>query len=170
MEYTILTSETFFGVTEQVNKYIQGGWLPLGGLCFVEGFTAQAMTLKEKKKTGVKKFIKPTGEELNQFARDEKITFNGFYDYYQSNGWKVGKNGMKDWKAAARKWSKTSFGGDAKVANKGAATVAFNFDEIDKAAQNKSDPAKVRKMLADNKKREMYKATGQLPEHKENKE
>ena len=28
----------------------------------------------------------------------------------------------------------------------------------------------VRKLLADNKKREMYKATGQLPEHKENKE
>lgn len=27
-----------------------------------------------------------------------------FIDYYQSNGWKVGKNKMKDWKAAARGW------------------------------------------------------------------
>lgn len=27
-----------------------------------------------------------------------------FYNYYQSNGWKVGKNKMKDWKAATRTW------------------------------------------------------------------
>ncbi len=27
-----------------------------------------------------------------------------FLDYYASNGWKVGKNPMKDWKAAARGW------------------------------------------------------------------
>jgi hypothetical protein len=27
-----------------------------------------------------------------------------FVDYYESNGWKVGKNPMKDWKAAVRTW------------------------------------------------------------------
>lgn len=27
-----------------------------------------------------------------------------FYDYYCSNGWKVGKNPMRDWKAAVRNW------------------------------------------------------------------
>ena len=26
-------------------------------------------------------------------------------DYYESNGWKVGRNNMKDWKATARRWS-----------------------------------------------------------------
>jgi len=30
-------------------------------------------------------------------------------DHYQSNGWKVGKNSMKDWKAAVRKWEENSF-------------------------------------------------------------
>lgn len=29
-----------------------------------------------------------------------------FCSFYQSNGWKVGKNPMKDWKAAVRTWEK----------------------------------------------------------------
>jgi hypothetical protein len=29
-----------------------------------------------------------------------------FVDFYTSNGWKVGKNSMKDWKAAVRAWEK----------------------------------------------------------------
>jgi hypothetical protein len=27
-----------------------------------------------------------------------------FIDYYSSNGWKVGRNAMKDWRATARRW------------------------------------------------------------------
>lgn len=33
---------------------------------------------------------------------------DGFFNYYESNGWKVGKNPMKDWKAASRNWIKNS--------------------------------------------------------------
>ena len=29
-----------------------------------------------------------------------------FYDHFVSNGWKVGRNPMKDWRAAARNWSR----------------------------------------------------------------
>lgn len=29
-----------------------------------------------------------------------------FWDYYESNGWRVGRNAMKDWRAAARKWKR----------------------------------------------------------------
>ena len=29
-----------------------------------------------------------------------------FVDYYTANGWKVGKNPMKDWKAAVRNWER----------------------------------------------------------------
>ncbi len=29
---------------------------------------------------------------------------SAFFDYYTANGWKVGRNSMKDWKAAARNW------------------------------------------------------------------
>jgi len=28
-----------------------------------------------------------------------------FFDYYESNGWKVGRNAMKDWKATIRTWA-----------------------------------------------------------------
>jgi hypothetical protein len=34
-----------------------------------------------------------------------------FYHYYQSNGWRVGKNPMRDWKAAVRTWESNEYGG-----------------------------------------------------------
>jgi uncharacterized protein YdaU (DUF1376 family) len=33
-----------------------------------------------------------------------KIEAEKFYNYYESNGWRVGKNPMKNWKAAANNW------------------------------------------------------------------
>jgi hypothetical protein len=33
-----------------------------------------------------------------------KIEAQKFFNYYESNGWKVGKNPMKNWKAAANNW------------------------------------------------------------------
>lgn len=56
------------------------------------------------------KFIKPTLEEVNQYCleRNNNIDAEQFIDYYNSNGWKVGKNSMKDWKAAIRTWEKRS--------------------------------------------------------------
>jgi hypothetical protein len=32
-----------------------------------------------------------------------------FVDYYTSNGWKVGRNCMKDWKAAVRTWERNNY-------------------------------------------------------------
>lgn len=58
---------------------------------------------KSKKKPA---FAKPTHDEINKFAFDNKLNLEGFFDYYESNGWKVGKNAMKKWDAAARGWSK----------------------------------------------------------------
>lgn len=55
-----------------------------------------------------KNFIKPTLEEVNQYCLERKnnIDPENFIDYYNSNGWKVGKNQMKDWKAAIRTWER----------------------------------------------------------------
>lgn len=36
----------------------------------------------------------------------DKDEANDFFDYYTANGWKVGRNPMKDWKAAARRWQR----------------------------------------------------------------
>ena len=60
-----------------------------------------------KSKKSVNRFSPPTLEEIKDFAEREGLEFDieSMYDYYESNGWKVGgKATMKDWKAAARNW------------------------------------------------------------------
>lgn len=56
------------------------------------------------------RFTKPTLEEVSDYCkeRNNKIDPEHFIDYYNSNGWKVGKNSMKDWKATIRNWEKRS--------------------------------------------------------------
>lgn len=51
-------------------------------------------------------FIKPEVGEIAEYARGIGYNLDGqsFYDWYESNGWKVGKNTMKDWRAAVRTW------------------------------------------------------------------
>ena len=55
-----------------------------------------------------KKFKKPTLDEVQQYCSERKnnISAEKFIDYYESNGWKVGRNSMKDWKATVRNWEK----------------------------------------------------------------
>ena len=58
------------------------------------------------------KFIKPTIEEIRAYCYERKnmVDPEHFYDHYESNGWKIGKNGMKDWKAAVRTWERNDYG------------------------------------------------------------
>lgn len=58
---------------------------------------------KQYKTNNVKQtFIVPTLEELkNEFPN---LDAQRFHDFYSSKGWMVGKNKMKDWRAAARNW------------------------------------------------------------------
>lgn len=55
-----------------------------------------------------KNFKKPALEEVQQYCLERKNNINAekFIDYYESNGWKVGRNPMKDWKATIRTWEK----------------------------------------------------------------
>lgn len=59
--------------------------------------------LKNSKK---KIFQTPTIEEINAYIEEKGYHFSGetFYSFYESNGWKVGKNKMQNWKAACRTW------------------------------------------------------------------
>lgn len=62
--------------------------------------------IKEKYKR--KDFTKPTIEEIKEYCleRNNGINAEAFYDFYESKGWYVGKNKMKDWKACVRTWEK----------------------------------------------------------------
>jgi len=55
-----------------------------------------------------KRFVKPSLEQVSEYCRKRNNSVNpeAFIDFYESNGWKVGKNSMKDWKAAVRTWEK----------------------------------------------------------------
>lgn len=58
--------------------------------------------------TRAKRFAPPTLEEVSAY-RDEigsNVEPQSFLDYYASNGWKVGKNPMRDWKATFRNWTR----------------------------------------------------------------
>ena len=56
--------------------------------------------------TRTKKFTPPTVDEVKEYCEERGNSVNPqrFVDYYSSNGWMVGKNKMKDWKAAVRTW------------------------------------------------------------------
>ncbi len=53
-----------------------------------------------------KRFVKPTIEQINSYISERGYHFDGeaFFDFYESKGWMVGSNHMKDWKAACRTW------------------------------------------------------------------
>lgn len=59
---------------------------------------------EEEKKEEKKQFKAPTvGELKNEFPN---IDAESFHDFYTSKGWKIGKDPMKDWRAAARNWER----------------------------------------------------------------
>jgi len=60
----------------------------------------------QPKKT--ERFVKPTIDEIKAHILEKGYTFDAeaFYAFYESNGWKVGKNPMKNWKMACTTWAK----------------------------------------------------------------
>lgn len=68
--------------------------------------TYKNKTLNNKVNINGGRFKKPLISEISNYI-DERgglIDPNKFFDYYESNGWKVGRNKMKCWKSAVRNW------------------------------------------------------------------
>lgn len=72
-------------------------------------------TVSKNEGTKAPRFIKPTFEEISAYCaeRGNRVDPERFLAYYESNGWKVGRNPMKDWKAAVRNWERNSFSSGA---------------------------------------------------------
>ena len=65
------------------------------------------ITNKDKKDKNIKNiFMPPTVEEVRAYCKERKnnIDAEAFVSFYESKGWMIGKNKMKDWKAAVRTW------------------------------------------------------------------
>lgn len=65
---------------------------------------------EESKDIGEKKkrFSPPTVKEIMEYCAERQncVDPRKFFDYYESNGWRVGKNPMKSWQAAVRTWER----------------------------------------------------------------
>ena len=70
----------------------------------VVGAGAEALVKKTKK------FVPPTFEQVQTYCYEINSTIDpqAFIDYYVANGWKVGKNPMREWKAAVRTWDRNN--------------------------------------------------------------
>ena len=90
-----------------------------------------------------KKFIPPSVDEVRAYCqeRNNKVDAQSFVDFYESKGWYVGKNKMKDWKAAVRTWEKSD--------NQKSKTVKTTFNNIQQRDYAFDELEK--KLLANNK-------------------
>lgn len=70
--------------------------------------------------TKAKRFISPTVDEVAAYCqeRGNGIDPEAFVDFYASKGWMVGKNPMKDWKAAVRTWERSEGRGTSGAGNR----------------------------------------------------
>lgn len=55
------------------------------------------------------RFSPPTQQEVEEYCKEKGYTIDSerFIDFYESKGWMVGKNKMKDWRAAVRNWNRS---------------------------------------------------------------
>lgn len=72
-------------------------------------------------------FAPPSLEELKKYCEERKNSVNpqNFLDFYSSKGWMIGKNRMKDWRAAVRTWE----GREKKVIEE-SRPVFHNFNKL----------------------------------------
>jgi hypothetical protein len=62
----------------------------------------------EKRGGSTKRFTPPSREQIEIFCLENGLTIDidRFMNYYESNGWMVGRNHMKDWEATVRNWAR----------------------------------------------------------------
>lgn len=84
----------------------------------------------EKDKKG--RFTPPSVEDVRAYCleRNNNVDPQTFVDFYTSKDWMIGKNKMRDWKAAVRTWEKTQSERNAKRKNTGYANRVITMDQI----------------------------------------
>ena len=85
----------------------------------------------QQEKPKRKNFVKPTVKEIAAYCKEKNYNINAqqFFNYYESNGWKIGRNAMKSWQAAVQNWNIRD-----KANNKQAGTMwANNSSDADTA-------------------------------------
>lgn len=92
--------------------------------------------VKDKEKDNIKRFAPPTQEEVTAYCLEKGYSVDAerFIDFYEAKGWMIGKNKMKDWKAAVRNWARSQRQESTAEARKGKTATPnrfHNFQERD---------------------------------------
>ena len=96
---------------------------------------------EDKSESTRKRFTPPTVEDVSAYALEKGYAdFNAdrFVDFYESKGWKVGREPMKDWKAAVRGWASRD-SEQTKSRPKEWHNPALDYDQRDYTGQTKPD-------------------------------
>lgn len=84
-------------------------------LCYAEKEIEKEIDIDIDKEKNIKReskkakaFLPPTQEEVEAYCleRQNNVDAQKFIDFYEAKGWMIGKNKMKDWKAAVRTWER----------------------------------------------------------------
>lgn len=90
-----------------------------------------------KENTKRKVFSTPTVDDVRAYCleRNNKVDPQSFVDFYESKGWMIGKNKMKDWKAAVRTWEKN----ETKTRQEGTAKLVKDNNNFDRRNYDMDD-------------------------------
>ena len=98
----------------------------------------------EKGNKKSKNFTKPSIQEISDYLKSIEYDLEPqlFYDFYESKGWLIGKNKMRDWKAAVRTW-KSNDKGKNNGSNK--TNINENPGSVSSRLAYRDDPVKAAK-------------------------
>lgn len=90
--------------------------------------------------TKTNRFAPPSVDDVRTYCeeRSNNIDAEQFVDYYESKGWMIGKNKMKDWKAAVRTWERNGFN-CIKTKENDVVGSSFDADEFFNAALRRAE-------------------------------
>jgi len=116
----------------------EGTWLPDGCQMVAERLPQDRLDKESIDKDNNKRFTPPTVEEVKAYCqeRNNGIDAEAFVSFYESKGWLIGKNKMKDWKAAVRTWerSRQTEGKDKKKKFDDFNQRKYDFSELERLA------------------------------------
>lgn len=90
-----------------------------------------------KENTKRKVFSPPTVEDVRAYCTERNNTVDPqtFVDFYESKGWMIGKNKMRDWKSALRNWERS----ETKTRQGVTAKLTKDHNNFERRAYNMGD-------------------------------
>ena len=91
---------------------------------------------KESIERKAQRFVPPTLDDIQSYITEKNLCVSAerFYSYYESNGWKVGKNSMKSWKAALHSWNARDKQEKQQAKDSDGIDSTYDIDELEKRA------------------------------------